>query len=840
MPYCCKSPYVEKSAELSEIFATYPYPLSDFQKYAIEGIHAGHHVLTCAPTGSGKTLSAEFAIQFFHKQGKKVIYTSPIKALSNQKYYEFSQKYPHISFGLLTGDIKTNPGADVLIMTTEILMNKLFIENTKNETFDASAFELCIQTELACVIFDEVHYINDADRGHVWEQTIVLLPKHVQMVMLSATIDDPVGFAQWCEQVKTNSQSETNEKKVYLAYTNHREVPLTHYMYWATTEDPFKKIKDKTIQQYIREKSHRFIEIRSPTGKFNDDAYHTISKLGHIFNKERMYMKRGFVLNRLCENLRDAEMLPAIAFVFSRKHVETCAKAITTNLLEFDSKVPYIVRKECDTIIRKFPNYREYLELPEYNQLVSLLEKGVGIHHSGMIPVLRELVELMISRRYVKLLFATESFSIGLDCPIRTAIFTDLRKYDNQGNRELYSHEYTQMAGRAGRRGIDTVGHVVHCNNLFDMPSLVDYKTVLNGQPQKLVSKYHISYSGILTQLRDTTTSTPVNRITVGDIESFVQKSMLASELNERQKSQESILAVLSQEYEKKKAQFESNVVFQEKCKQFVQCKDTLKIDFLSHKKRKEVEKELAAIQQENPAIEFDAALYTEFINDERAYKKEMETYAYTSEYISTQIKHVCKILENQGLITIEEESEDTFLQRTLLGKHASLSAEIPAIIMGELLNQTDFFTDYSEIQLVSLFSIFAQIKVAENKLVRSQPRVRFVQDIIENIIQHESMYQVDTGIHYDELIQVDLYDEMAEWCECTTEQECKYFIQGRLADKGISVGDFTKAVLKISTIAREVMMICECAGRIDTMHRLAQLDGLILKYVTTSQSLYI
>jgi superfamily II RNA helicase len=150
------------------------------------------------------------------------------------------------------------------------------------------------------------------------------------------------------------------------------------------------------------------------------------------------------------------------------------------------------------------------------------------------------------------------------------------------------------MAGRAGRRGIDTVGHVVHCNNLFDMPSLVDYKTVLNGQPQKLVSKYHISYSGILTQLRDTTTTTPVNRITVGDIESFVQKSMLASELNHRQKSQESILAVLSQEYEKKKAQFESNVAVQEKCKQFVQCKDTLKIDFLSQKKRKEVEKELS------------------------------------------------------------------------------------------------------------------------------------------------------------------------------------------------------------------------------------------------------
>ena len=180
----------------------YPYPLSDFQKYAIEAIVEGQHVLVTAHTGSGKTLPAEFAIQHFTKLGKKVIYTSPIKALSNQKYYEFTKKFQTISFGLFTGDIKTNPDADVLIMTTEILMNYLFtstINTQSSETNHALQFQIDIQNDLACVVFDEVHYINDAERGSVWEQSILMLPPQVQLIMLSATIDLPEEFASWIE-----------------------------------------------------------------------------------------------------------------------------------------------------------------------------------------------------------------------------------------------------------------------------------------------------------------------------------------------------------------------------------------------------------------------------------------------------------------------------------------------------------------------------------------------------------------------------------------------------------------------------------------------------------------
>jgi ATP-dependent RNA helicase HelY len=178
MVFICPETYPpEKDAQYKVHFELFPYELSHFQKYAIEAIVEGNHAITSAPTGSGKTLSAEFAIQWFVSQGKRVFYTTPIKALSNQKYYEFTNKYPHIQFGLMTGDIKSNPDADVVIMTAEILTNMLFTSSTE---FPAAA-----------VVMDEVHYINDEHRGQTWEQTILMLPPNVQMIMLSATLDQP-------------------------------------------------------------------------------------------------------------------------------------------------------------------------------------------------------------------------------------------------------------------------------------------------------------------------------------------------------------------------------------------------------------------------------------------------------------------------------------------------------------------------------------------------------------------------------------------------------------------------------------------------------------------------
>ena len=559
---------VSSPPSLPDQMATvYSFDLDPFQRHAVAAIHHNHNVLVCAKTGSGKTLVAEYAIAYALSRGQRVFYTSPIKSLSNQKFHDLTVQFPQASVGIMTGDIKYMPQASIIVMTTEILRNLLYKRGSATEHVGLTA--ALSMADVGCVVFDECHYMNDPDRGAVWEECFILLPPTVRMILLSATLDRPAEFADWLGGLK--------RIPVALIQTGYRIVPLTHYGYFATTEAPYKIIKNKEIQEQIRATVNKLILLKTPEGEFKDAGYHEIQRISTLFDKHDLRMKRKFVLNKLAVDLYQEEMLPAIVFVFSRKSVEQSAKDITSNVLEFDSKVPYIMRNECEQIIRRFPNYREYLELPEYNELVSLLEKGVGIHHSGMIPVLREIVELMISKKYVKLLFATESFAIGLDCPIKTAVFSALRKFDGTQNRFLLPHEYTQMAGRAGRRGIDKVGHVIHCNNLFDLPSLPEYRQILNGQPQKLVSKFKISYSLVLSLLGQQETKIP----------EFVQKSMLQKELD---KTLRGLLAEQQSKYllyDKRKEALQLNRTPENICLEVLKLEENLSL--YPAKKQKEV-----------------------------------------------------------------------------------------------------------------------------------------------------------------------------------------------------------------------------------------------------------
>ena len=225
-----------------EYFSEYPFQLSTFQKWAISGIIEEKNILITAHTGSGKTLPAEFAIKYFTKQGKKVIYTTPIKALSNEKFNDLQKKFPDISFGILTGDIKYNPDADVLIMTTEILYNTLFqkiiLENDEEKNYNVELnFDIDIQRELSMVVLDEIHYINDCDRGRIWEETIMTLPNHVQILGLSATIDKPDKFCNWMEKV--------TQRETWFCPNKKRVVPLTHYSFITYPESNYNKFSYK-------------------------------------------------------------------------------------------------------------------------------------------------------------------------------------------------------------------------------------------------------------------------------------------------------------------------------------------------------------------------------------------------------------------------------------------------------------------------------------------------------------------------------------------------------------------------------------------------------------------
>jgi superfamily II RNA helicase len=427
--------------------------------------------------------------------------------------------------GLITGDIKTNPDAEVLIMTTEILLNKLYqVKSSSPAPSSSISFEMDIELELGCVVFDEVHFITDESRGHVWEQSIMMLPPQVQMIGLSATLDDPTKFAYWLEN--RGSTTKFSDKEVFLTQKQIRAVPLIHYSFITATNGVNKHIKDKTLQQEIRSAIDKPYIIQDANGVFNDTQYQTTNKILKLFEKHEIRVKRQHVLNKVTEYLVEKEMLPALCYVFSRKQLEKCAEELTTNLLEFDSKIPYTVDRECEQIIRKLPNFEEYLHLPEYLNTVKLLRKGIGIHHAGLMPILREMTELLFARGFIKILFCTETMSVGINLPVKTTIFTDVNKFNGEINRTLYSHEYTQAAGRAGRLGLDNVGHVIHLNNLFRNVDSVGYKAMMNGKPQTLSSKFKISYNLLL------------NLLDIGDnnLVSFASRSMVTGDLDNQMK----------------------------------------------------------------------------------------------------------------------------------------------------------------------------------------------------------------------------------------------------------------------------------------------------------------
>ena len=304
----------------------YDFELDHFQKYAIQTINEDKHVLVTAHTGS-ETLPAEYAIQKYCRNGKKVIYTAPIKSLSNQKFNEFTEKYPDISFGILTGDIKFNPEADCLIMTTEILRNTLFqktmMKNTsKDGESEESAkeqtqtletllnFNMDFENELKCVIFDEVHYINDADRGKVWEESIMMLPKHVNMVMLSATIG-PIRRI-W------NMGRKTTGRDVCICSTQKRVVPLSHYVYLNYSKSFYKGMANEEATQ-IQSQIENPVLLKEHNGYVREENYEKMKKIQRKALQNGVYTKASFVLKNVVSYLQEKELLPIICFVFSRK-----------------------------------------------------------------------------------------------------------------------------------------------------------------------------------------------------------------------------------------------------------------------------------------------------------------------------------------------------------------------------------------------------------------------------------------------------------------------------------------------------------------------------------------
>jgi superfamily II RNA helicase len=692
-----------------------------------------------------------------------------------------------------------------------------------------------LETELACVVFDEIHYISNEDRGHVWENSIMLLPKHVQMIGLSATLDDPVKFSYWLEN---RGEINRSDKIVYLTAKKDRAVPLIHYSFITVPQGIFKVIKDKSLQEEIKNIINKPFVIQDSKNTFNDDHYLKMNKMLKLFESKDIRVKKSNALNQVAKYLTENEMTPAICYIFSIKQIEMYSKEITTNLLEFDSKVPYIAKRECDKILReKLPNFEEYFHLPEYLNLVALLEKGVATHHSKMLPVLREIVEIFFARGYIKLLFATESVAIGLNLPVKTCIFTDINKHDGTTMRTLYAHEYTQSAGRAGRLGLDTVGHVIHLNNLFRNVDSVSYKTMMNGKPQILTSKFKISYNLLL------------NLLDIGDnnLVNFAKRSMVTGDLDNQQKQLYYKISTLNTELDNIKNCTKNLRTPTEVIEQFIDLQKVLSTAV--NKKRKEVERQINQIRDNYKFIDQDKTTYQKIAVKENEINDIQRQFDGVNTYITSGVGSVLSILKDEeyieGVVDSAGYYNEESLKLTLRGKIASQLREVHCLVFAKLLENKSI-DHLSSSQLVALFSIFTNINVQEDfkdicpksSDEEVQKNAILISDMYSEYQNKELKYNINTGFDYS--LHYDLLNYIEEWCNCENVESCKLVLQKLSREKEIFLGEFVKALLKINNISCEMEKIAEMTGNIAFLSKLKEIPTMTLKYVVTNQSLYV
>lgn len=451
----------------------WPFELDPFQKVSIASIEREESVLVSAHTSAGKTVVAEYAIAQCLKKNQRVIYTSPIKALSNQKYREFAAEFGDV--GLMTGDVTINPTATCLVMTTEILRSMLYRGSE-------------IMREVGWVIFDEVHYMRDKTRGVVWEETIILLPDKVHYVFLSATIPNAMQFAEWI--------TKTHHQPCHIVYTDFRPTPLQHYFFPAGANGIRLIVDEKGV---FRQDNFERVMAELEDKKGADPADINAERKGKGKNKKTNTggNKESSDIYKIVKMIMVKRYNPVIVFSFSKRECEAYALQMSSMAFNDESEKA-MVSKVFENAIETLSD--EDKQLPQITHILPLLRRGIGVHHSGLLPILKETIEILFQENLIKVLFATETFSIGLNMPAKTVVFTAVQKFDGVAMRYLSPGEFIQMSGRAGRRGLDDRGIVIMMIDGKMEPAQA--KTIVRGEQDNLNSAFYLGYNMILNLMR--------------------------------------------------------------------------------------------------------------------------------------------------------------------------------------------------------------------------------------------------------------------------------------------------------------------------------------------------
>jgi antiviral helicase SKI2 len=468
---------------VSELAHPFPFELDIFQKQAIYHLENNDNIFVAAHTSAGKTVVAEYAIALAQNHMTRAIYTSPIKALSNQKFRDFSKTFPEV--GILTGDVQIKPESTCLIMTTEILRSMLY-----------QGADLIRDVEF--VIFDEVHYLNDAERGVVWEEVIIMLPSHITIILLSATVPNTKEFAEWIGRTK--------KRDVFVISTLKRPVPLEHYLY--CNKELFKVINQnkqflplgwKQASDHLTKKDkERPSNQGNKRGRGGGSHSNQVSRSGGQGGKPFERLDRTLWVH-LIGTLKQKNLLPVVIFAFSRKKCEEFADQLPNTDLTTSvekSEIHLFLRK---SLIRLKGEDRL---LPQILKVSEWISRGIAVHHGGLLPIVKEIVEILFSRGLIKILFATETFAMGVNMPTRTVVFSGIRKFTGTEYRDLLPGEYTQMSGRAGRRGLDSTGMVIIVSQGDEVPDTVTLTKMILGPSTQLESQFRLTYSMIITLLR--------------------------------------------------------------------------------------------------------------------------------------------------------------------------------------------------------------------------------------------------------------------------------------------------------------------------------------------------
>jgi superfamily II RNA helicase len=810
----------------------------DFQLHAYQAIKRGDNVLIVAPTSSGKTSVAEYATLFnLLNNNGKVVYTTPTKSLSNEKFSKMKEILePYgIMPGLLTGDQKINIDSRFLIMTAEILSNALFMSKEKDEAtkhnsiteteqknnFNINQYELDRDfiNSIICVIMDEIHFISDISRGYVWENTLILLKPAIQLVGLSATIATPEEFASWIGRIK--------KKNIVLIKKYDRPIPLKFTIY----------------------DGEKLNVILDENGNYNSGSFqNALSKLKTNDSKSNIVVS----LNNFIRFSKEKNLLQLCFIVFSKKNCEKFAESITVSLS--DGKESSLAIRELE---RKMGiHLKSYSTMPRYQQIKSLIEKGVCFHHAGIPVVMKEVVEHLFKSNHIKVLFATETVAIGVNMPIRTLILTSVEKSSGTRMQPLNAAEFKQICGRAGRRGLDDKGNVVFLPLYESLSELHVRNELLYGPMPKIESRMELTchsylkllqsnimdkndfYSNSLLSVNNskiiTNLTTEINTLTKK--KEFVENE-IKTYINENRVSETNLQEV--KVYITKKPN-DNNSCFhvklsKQQLKQQKKNQETVNLLISSHKK-------LYDLLIEFDKLEKELSNLTSKINECVTYKDD-------------RFDRIAKFLEETEYIEI---NDSNIYSVTEYGKMASFINECNPFILTEIFS-CDILQKLNPVQIACFLSTLTDKIVSTNKveILLSNitvmishkcnvhldkiiiDAIKYIEERISNYTSLEEKMGLTSENGYWEL-SYDYLELTHLWVSMDLTKEDHSRILTKLYQMEEYEGSFIKNMLKINNIINNLILLCNLTQNLMLLPVLQEVERLLVKGMVNVDSLHV